>query len=340
MPTRFEFRPYALPLNQPVRTAHGTMMVREGVILRVTDEAGVSRFGEAAPLDWFGTATAAEIVAMCEKLSGEVTVEILHGLDEKFGCLVAGFRMAMKAFDVGLDQGQALRGYLPVAALLPAGQVAMRRVDELGEAGFRVFKWKVGVEDMADELGILDDLIARLPGGAKLRLDANGAWDRRKAERWLERCAERPVEFVEQPCAAGADAKAMDLLLGLAGDFPTPIALDESIVGGRDVERWLDAGWPGWLVLKLSLIGDVDAVLARVLKAKTPVVFSSALETAVGARAALRAAFAWKGEAKALGFGVWPLFQDRRMDGPWVAPFIRVEDVERIDVEAVWNALS
>ena len=67
---------------------------------------------------------------------------------------------------------------------------------------------------------------------------------------------------------------------------------------------------------------------------------ASALETAVGARAALQWAFGWKGEARALGFGVWPLFQDARCDGPYAAPFIRVADLDRIDAEAVWNATN
>jgi O-succinylbenzoate synthase len=42
----------------------------------------------------------------------------------------------------------------------------------------------------------------------------------------------------------------------------------------------------------------------------------------------------------ALGFGVWPLFSDPTFDGPAAAPFIRVEDVDRIDPEALWNAAS
>src|SRR5205823_588309 len=127
---------------------------------------------------------------------------------------------------------------LGVAALLPAGRAVLAALPPKAEAGFRVFKWKVGVGDVADELGLLDDVCAALPSGAKLRLDANGAWERRQAERWLERCADRPVEFVEQPCFGPRDGKAAtaltksdDLLLGLAEDFPTPIALDESLVG-------------------------------------------------------------------------------------------------------------
>ena len=228
---------------------------------------------------------------------------------------------------------------LPVAALLPAGREALAAVAAKAELGFRVFKWKVGVGDNDEEFGLLDDLIARLPGGARLRLDANGAWDRRRAERWLERCAERPIEFVEQPVAPtgrGAD----DLLLGLAGDFPTPLALDESLVHDGDVARWLAAGWPGVFIVKPSLLGDPVAVSARLAHGKAKVVFSSALETAVGAQAALRLAFAWPGERRALGFGVWPLFADARFDGPPATPFVRFEDVAQLNPEAVWNALS
>jgi len=228
---------------------------------------------------------------------------------------------------------------LPVAALLPAGREALAAVAAKAELGFRVFKWKVGVGDNDEELGLLDDLLARLPGGARLRLDANGAWDRRGAERWLERCAERPIEFVEQPVAPSARG-ADDLLLGLAGDFPTPLALDESLVHDGDVERWLAAGWPGLFVVKPALLGDPVAVCARLAQAKAGVVFSSALETAVGAQAALRLAFAWRGERRALGFGVYPLFADARFDGPPAAPFVSATDVARLNPEAVWNALS
>lgn len=296
--------------------------------------------------------------------------------------------------DVGIDQNlgstlnprpstlsaapRSLPPTLGVAALLPAGRAALVQIAPKAEVGFRVFKWKVGVGELSDELALLDDVCAQLPSGGKLRLDANGAWDRRQAERWLERCADRPVEFVEQPCFVDPSAgkslqrRTDDILLGLAGDYPTPIALDESLGGEHDLERWVGAGWPGIFVVKPSLIADIARALQRLQAANADVVFSSALETAVGAKSALEAAFAWKhamdnaatakeepGNTKgaggvarntaksdapyrtrALGFGVWPLFADSRFDGPGGAPFVRVQDVEAINPEAVWNALS
>jgi O-succinylbenzoate synthase len=229
---------------------------------------------------------------------------------------------------------------LPVAALLPAGRAAPDRIAALGEAGFRTFKWKVGVGAAADEMALLDDVCAALPGGARLRLDANGAWNRRVAERWLSKCVGYPVEFIEQPVAADA-AGAEDLMLGLAGDYPTPLALDESVVSAGDAARWLEAGWPGVFVIKPALFGGAERVIGRLPGDR--VVFSSAMETGVGAAAALRVAFEFFSGAdkpRALGFGVWPLFEDARFDGPRAAPFLRAGDVLQSRPEILWNALN
>lgn len=344
----------------PVRTAHGPWGEREGVIVRLEDAneggSGAVGFGEAAPIPWFGTETVDEVEAAARAVDEWVEEDALAAVPGRLGCLrnaIAAARDEIRGAPGGNIPAAELHPigsgapYLAVAALLPAGRAALAQIEPRAEAGFRVFKWKVGVGDLADELALLDDVCASLPSGAKLRLDANGAWDRRRAERWLERCAERPIEFVEQPIAADARG-ASDLLLGLASDYPTPLALDESLVGDRDVETWLGEGWPGVFVIKPALMADVSGSLGRLERARAAVVFSSALETAVGARAALRAAFAWPGEpvpggairTRAMGMGVWPLFADARFDGPAAAPFVRRQDVERINAEAVWNALS
>ncbi|MBL9202224.1 MAG: o-succinylbenzoate synthase [Opitutaceae bacterium] len=355
MNLRLQFRRYRAPFRAPVRTAHGMWPEREGLIVRLESETGAVGFGEAAPIPWFGTETVEEDEAGARILGEWTNAEHLAAVPERLGCLKHA--LAAAKAELAGSKPTAAHKALGVAALLPAGRAALAQIEPRAELGFRVFKWKVGVADTADEIALLDDVCAALPGGSKLRLDANGAWDRRTAERWLERCADRPVEFVEQPCFAprsGATPGAAwrrkdeDLLLGLAGSFPTPIALDESVAGAGDIERWIGAGWPGILVIKPALIADLRAALRTLEKAKARVVFSSALETAVGARGAMRAAFAWSGERdaagesrpRALGFGVWPLFADTRLDGPVTMPFVRAEDVERMNPEAVWTALS
>ena len=63
----------------------------------------------------------------------------------------------------------------------------------------------------------------------------------------------------------------------------------------------------------------------------------------MGAAAALRVAFRFFAKAekpRALGFGVWPLFEDARFDGPGAAPFLRREEFEQSNPEILWNALN
>ncbi len=342
MPARFAFRRYRLPFRAPVRTAHGLWTEREGLILRLENEAGAIGWGEVAPLQGFGTEGVEAAAEACARLGDTFGAEELPRIPPAFLCLRSGLATALAELDrpEEPETGAARDAYLPVAALLAAGRLGLAQIGPKAEAGFRTFKWKVGVGDAADELILLDDLCAALPAGARLRLDANGAWDRRRAELWLERCADRPVEFVEQPIAPSA-RRADDLLLGLAGDYPTPIALDESLSGGESVERWLGAGWPGIFVVKPALLGAAPAAWALLAKAAADrVVFSSALETAVGARSALRLAFGWPATSRALGFGVWPLFVDGRFDGPAAGPFLYAESIRRLNVEVLWTALS
>ena len=372
---RLQYRRYRLPLRAPVRTAHEVWAEREGLIVRIETPDGRTGYGEAAPIPAFGTETIDEIEQGCRTLGDMPSGQTLDAVPAELGCLRHALATAREEIAAALEESATdgdereqvdgqLAGAPPspslrrasrsadakssrgVAALLPAGRAVLAAIPPKAEIGFRVFKWKVAVAPLADELALLDDVCAALPSGAKLRLDANGGWDRRQAERWLERSADRPVEFIEQPCfAPKARGETLvrrmdDVLLGLAHDYPTPIALDESVVRDGDVGRWLELGWPGWFVVKPSLLADVRSVLVRLQAEKATVVFSSALETRLGAKAALDDAFSWAGEPKALGFGVWPLFSDARFDGPAAAPFIRAEDVARIDPEAIWSALS
>jgi O-succinylbenzoate synthase len=331
MEFRLEHRRYQLPFRSTVRTAHGPWELRQGLYVRLEAADGSVGFGEASPVPGFGDETVEADEAQCLALGGKLDAASLSRVPRALGALRRALASAMNPLPLPLHKS------LAVAALLPAGRAALLSAPEKVEAGFRVFKWKVAVEAADDELAMLDDLIALLPHGSSIRLDANGGWNLRTAERWLDRASGRPVEFIEQPLARDMKG-AEDALMGLSGDYPVALALDESLVGDADVSRWIDLGWKGFFVAKPALLGDAAQTLGRLSAAGARVVFSSALETGLGARVSLGIAFAWPGNRCALGFGVWPLFVDARYDGPAAAPFLRFDDVKRLDPSTLWNA--
>jgi O-succinylbenzoate synthase len=227
---------------------------------------------------------------------------------------------------------------VPLTALLPAGRGAIEVLLTRLETGWLSFKWKVGVGDTDEELGLLDELMERLPAYAKLRLDANGAWTRRQAARWLERCADRPLEFVEQPVAA-AD---VDSLMGLAQDYPVTLALDESVVRIEEARQWQARGWPGVFVIKPALAGSLDEVADWFVRTKPDVVLSSAIETALGRAAIWQFVLGRHPEfvKRSPGFGIGEMFSDRRWDGPFTGPVLDTDWSKGVNPEDLWNALG
>ncbi len=328
---QFSHKAYRLPLHPPLRTAHGAWTEREGLIVRLADESGRVGFGEIAPLPWFGTETLAEAEEICRKLGDKVDDTRLDGVPEHFGCVRFALAEARE-----LPAKVATGRRLPVAALLPAGREALPLLRDKLEAGFLAFKWKVGVGVVDDELGLLDDLLAGLPAHARLRLDANGGWTRRQADRWLVRCAGLPIEFVEQPVAPADEAA----LRGLAADYPVKLALDESVVRLADARRWQAEGWPGVFVVKPALAGPLAELAQWILETKADVVLSSAIETALGRAAILRAALGSPLTSRALGFGTGGIFSGRRWDGPVIGPLADASCIADNPGEELWAMLE
>lgn len=332
----FQFRPYRRSLRAPLRTAHGPWIEREGIIVRLVDASGRTGHGEIAPIPWFGTETLPEAGELCRKLGDRPTETELDAVPRRFGCVRFALAQARSNITHPGDVKPA-GGRLPVAALLPAGREARASLRARLDAGFLAFKWKVGVAAMDEELGLLDELLAALPAHARLRLDANGAWNRRQAARWLERCADRPVEFVEQPVSPSDP----DALVGLAADYPVKLALDESVVRLDEARVWQEQrGWNGVFVLKPALAGPLADLAAWIRATKADVVISSAIETAIGRAAILRAALADGLTTRALGFGTGPAFGDPVWDGPELGPIIDAGDLAAGQGEALWGKLD
>lgn len=328
---RFAYRPYRRTLAQPLRTAHGAWGEREGIFVRLEAETGAVGYGEIAPIPWFGTETLAEAVEVCRALGDEPDDAQLDAVPAHQGCVRFALASAREA-SPPVEAGRRL----PVAALLPAGRAALEALPPKIEAGFLAAKWKVGVGRPEEELPVLDDLLAQLPSYFKLRLDANGAWDRRTAEKWLTRCAERPVEFVEQPVEVEQEA----MLFGLAEDYPVTLALDESVTRLAAARVWQARGWRGVFVVKPALAGPLSELVAWAEQTKPDLVFSSAIETALGRAQWLRAVLAHGLTKRALGVGIGDVFGARSWDGPATGPLLDETWLAGVNAEELWNAAS
>ncbi len=128
------------------------------------------------------------------------------------------------------------------------------QIEEKIRDNFSCIKLKIGT-DWDSEKEILKSLRKEFSKDQiELRVDANGAFSLEQAKVVLQELADLDIHSIEQPIEAG-NWKAM---ADLCKNTPTPIALDEELIGVLNFESKKDLLReisPQYIILKPSLIG-------------------------------------------------------------------------------------
>ena len=322
---QLEIEPRRLRFRAPLRTAYGTLVERELLMVRIVDGQGGVGMGEAAPLEPYDGASfdavRAEVEACAELVAGLAEAEPLAAA--RAACRArCSLPQAAAALDVALWDLEARRAGRPLAALLgdsPAAGVLVNAsiaATEPGEAaqegaaaaraGFRCVKAKVGVGDDVARVAALREAVG--PRVA-IRADANGAWSVEEAVAALRALAPLGIELCEEPARGVAAIRAVRA--AMAGSVP--VALDES---AREPGA-LAVGAADAVCLKVAGCGGISGVLrdaATARAAGADVYLASTYDGPIGIAAALHAATAL-GVARPSGLATLSLFED--VDDPF-----------------------
>jgi len=308
-PLTLDWRPFRFALPRALVTAAGALQERAGWLLRLQSSDGGLGWGEAAPLEpaegrrGGAPAACADTLEACRATIAELGPSLSRQqLEEALPTLPGSMAFAIgaalaeleglagEAAGGGLAVGWLAKGWLaapPSAWLLPAGASVLPALEEGLANNAQTLKWKVAAAADALERQLLEAVLERLPEGARLRLDANGGWDRATAAAWAERLAQEPrLEWLEQPLADD-DIEGLEALADRL-----PVALDESLRR----HPWLRQRWPGWQVRRPALEGDPRPLLAALGAGRPGWMVSTAFETGVGRRLVEHAAaLQWAG---------------------------------------------
>jgi o-succinylbenzoate synthase len=304
-------QPYRLPLRRPWRSARGSVTERRGWLVTASDgdHAG---YGDCAPLPDAGTEPTSVARQRLEfwgrRSSEDDAAELLDAL----AAIPSAIPAADNAVETALldlcarRRGICLRQRLTElpSAPDPGGRSLTPATDEVAvnamlgaaatvtdgailaacAAGFRIIKLKIGLADWTLELSRLDQILTRLPRGAALRLDANGAWAPAQARSAIAALSDLDagdgrIESLEEPLGGHNDG----LLAALQDKAPFSLALDESLPRRAPVEP---SRIPvRRLVLKPAAFGGLRATMdlaRRAVAAEREVVLTSLVESAAG----------------------------------------------------------
>jgi o-succinylbenzoate synthase len=309
-----QWRTYRLPLLNGFTTAHGVITIREGIIVQITTESGITGIGEIAPLPAFGGGS----LAGASSLLPALVTRLQHKtLDEALDIVLAGGETGTNAASAlcGLEialldaigkaegcgvctllspLGSAPRATVPVNAIIGARatEAAIAVAWDAKKNGFRCVKlkvgWEVSVRAEVERVVAVRDAIGP---AMHLRLDANEAWNLEQAIAILSQCVPYNIQYVEQPL------KAHDLtgMHALRQAVPIPIAVDEALHSPESAQLILDNEVADVLVIKPQLAGGLRAgqqIIQTAAERGVYSVITSTIEAGIGLVAALHLAAA------------------------------------------------
>ena len=288
---------FPLHFKVPAGTSRGVMTEKQSWIVRISD--GISEgIGEISVIEGLSP----EYISLeeFELTINDFLLRLEQGWNEDlnqalqpYPSILFGIESALLDlknggkriyFDNAFARGQQK---LPINGLIWMGPEAFmaEQITQKLAAGFTTIKMKIGTMELNAELALLQSIRKQFSKDEiTLRVDANGAYDVKMAEVVLQKLAYLDIHSIEQPIKAGN----IDAMKMLCLNTPTPIALDEELIGIYDTEEkinLLETIQPQYIILKPSLHGGIFGTQEWISLAEERNIqwwMTSALESNVG----------------------------------------------------------
>lgn len=253
---------YLLQFKRPSGTSRGVLYDKETFILEVfeNNKKGVGECAIFRGLSFDDREDYEEKLQwLCENINAEKS--LLKDELEEFPSIWFGYEQAMLNLE---HQGDIYfptpftdsKHPLKINGLIWMGNAEYmeEQIQEKLALGFRCIKLKIGV-NWSEEHTVIQHLRAKFPKEVlELRVDANGAFSKDEAKVVLQQLADLDIHSIEQPIKAGEWSDMAEL----CAETPTPIALDEELIGiidPEEKENLLDIIQPQYIILKPALVG-------------------------------------------------------------------------------------
>jgi o-succinylbenzoate synthase len=276
---RIQLYPLEVPMGKPIKMAGETLTHAQTLLVRISDEQGRDGWGEASAAPLMTGETLGSIDASTQYLASRVaglTITCAADIVPLLDGILYGNPSAKSSIETALMDLLAQRAGLPLYALLTGAGKALGRqrlemlhmlasgdvdaeleeADALRRQGYRQWKIKVGVGDVATDLLRIKQLCRALSGDV-ISADANQSLSIDAAHAIALEGVAAGMAFMEQPFRVG-EVDAMAALHKASG---LALCADESIHGVKDIfTHAKDAAAQG-VSLKLIKMGGTQALV-------------------------------------------------------------------------------
>lgn len=263
------FKKYNLNFKQASGTSRGILTEKETYILEISDgdKKGIGECAIFRGLSYDDVPEYEEkLIWLCEHINNDE--DFLKSELKHFPSIIFGLEQALLNLKYGKDlyfpsDFTDGKDSIKINGLIWMGNAdfMQKQIEEKLEKGFNCIKLKIGV-DWESEKKVIQKLREKFPAEViELRVDANGAFSFDEAKIVLQELAELKIHSIEQPIKKSEvrSLKSEDSMMAkLCVETPTPIALDEELIGVIDFEekkKLLELIKPQYIILKPALVG-------------------------------------------------------------------------------------
>lgn len=308
---------YLLEFKRPSGTSRGVLHEKETFILEIS-ENGKKGIGECAVFRGLSFDDKPEyeqqLQWLCENIDKDR--EFLKAKLKAFPSIWFGYEQAvfnLKHGDHLYFPSDFTEGKKPIIinGLIWMGDIQYmeEQIQDKLEKGFHCIKLKIGV-NWKSEHEVLQKLRQKFSKETlELRVDANGGFTKEEAKIVLQQLADLKIHSIEQPIKAGNWGEMAELCT----ETPTPIALDEELIGIIDFsekKKLLETIKPQYIILKPALVGGFEGCDEWISLAEQLNIgwwITSALESNIGLNAIAQYTFI-KNNEMPQGLGTGGLF--------------------------------
>jgi len=275
----FKKKSYSFKLSTKVDNSKTTYLTKSGWIIKLTSNDTKIGFGEVSPLhkeDLKKCAKQIDMIPECVEVNSlSEQINIFHP------CIQSAINSALAEINgkIIFKENYYFDEIDKTAILLNPENV----ISDLNEIKTRqsnieksvTIKWKVALRDNHEEEANLEEILSQIGNNIKLRIDANGSWERKIANRWADILKDnKNIDWLEQPLCVD-DIEGMTAL-----NKKIPIALDESLL---KFPTLIDE-WEGWQIRRPSQEENPVKLLRELENKKALIALSTSLETGIGRR--------------------------------------------------------
>jgi L-alanine-DL-glutamate epimerase-like enolase superfamily enzyme len=266
----------SLPMKKPVKMAGETVTRADNILVRIETDDGTIGWGEAAAAPTMTGETVASMMAAVLHMAPGLLkrpADDIAGAATAMDAQMYGNSGAKAAIEIALHDllgrakglplhallGGKRRERIPLLAVIGSDDAAadLREAQERRNAGYVIYKIKVGVDTPEADAARTRDICRVLGNDCLISADANQGFDAEEGVRYVRAVADTGLGFFEQPVPAH-DLAGM---ARVAAASRVPIGADEGIHSRDDIERHHAAKAALGVSLKAIKLGGVQRVL-------------------------------------------------------------------------------